>query len=75
MYILFAGTTDHKSRLTTFLQNVPHTLLQGTSVWQGKRLDAQVIIFFDKQSALLVKKFLKEKCHQKDVPLKRLVAF
>jgi len=72
MYILFAGTTDYQQDLLDFLTDTEHTLLKGTSYWKGRPLQAQVILFFNKQDAKATKHFLKTHCKQQKVPLKRI---
>lgn len=69
MYLLFCGTTDFILELKQYLKNVPHTLLEGTSSWQGLQLNAQVVVFFNKEDAVNTKNFLEVHCGQKDVPL------
>jgi hypothetical protein len=69
MYLVFAGTTDHLARLKKFLGTIDHTLLEGTSSWQGWPLAAQVIIVFDKDKALQIRDFLTVHCRQKEVPI------
>lgn len=74
MWILFGGTSDYKEKLKTFLvDNIEgYTLLEGTSSWKNTSLEAQVILFWSKEDALKVKKFLHTSCMQKEVPIYKL---
>jgi hypothetical protein len=73
VYLVFVGTTDHIDKLKEYLKDVPHTLLEGTGVWlPGVPLNAQVVITFKLQPALLIRRFLKEECGQQCVPIHRL---
>ena len=69
MYLVFAGLTADFSALSSYLENVNHTILTGTSRWNGLNLNAQVIIMFDKDDALALRDFLKNDLHQLEVPV------
>lgn len=67
MYLIFIGTTDYLGLLHTYLQNVPHTMLQGSGAWQGNSLNAQVVIMFNEQDAIALRKFMCTVGQQKEV--------
>jgi hypothetical protein len=74
MYIIFVGTTQYINNLKSFLANVNHTLLEGSSTWEGKQLDAQVIICFNRADAKRIQEFCLTSLKQESVPIKRLVS-
>lgn len=47
-------------------------MLEGTSVWEGKQLNAQVILFFNRGDAEHVQEYLKIACHQESCPMLEL---
>ena len=70
MYLIFLGITLQRDEVKQYLRRVEHTLLEGSSVWNGLELNAQVVIMFNKNDALTFRDFLHNNLHQIEVPVR-----
>jgi hypothetical protein len=72
MYLVFSGTEDHRKKLLEFLYGSEIEGFTGIPTfggWRGKKLDGDMLIFFNKSDAKKAQKFLEEQCNQIEVPV------